>query len=71
MNSGFPSTFSKNVRQIKEIIEFRFYEAKIKGWESNPGHLWLEPPVLCHLAMTAGHPPTLKWKKEKVTVTGL
>ena len=23
------------------------------------GHLWLEPPVLCHLALTAGQPPTL------------
>ena len=37
------------------INEFRCYEAKIeeseKGGsrqESNPGHLWLEPPVLCH-----------------------
>ena len=27
--------------------------------ELNPGHLWLEPPVLCHWAMTAGQPPTL------------
>ena len=27
--------------------------------ESNPGHLWLEPPVLCHWAMTARQPPTL------------
>ena len=27
--------------------------------ESNPGHLWLEPPVLCHWATTAGQPPTL------------
>ena len=25
----------------------------------NPGHLWLESPVLCHWAMTAGQPPTL------------
>jgi len=24
-----------------------------------PGHLWLEPPVLCHWATTAGRPPTL------------
>ena len=37
------------------IKEFRCYEAKIEEsekagsrWESNPGHLWLEPPVLCH-----------------------
>ena len=43
------------------INEFRCYEAKTeeseKGpgsrRESNPGHLWLEPPVLCHWAMTA------------------
>ena len=27
--------------------------------ESNPGHLWLEPPVLCHWATTAGQPPAL------------
>ena len=38
-----------------EINEFRCYEAKIEESEkassrreSNPGHLWLEPPVLCH-----------------------
>ena len=37
------------------INEFRCYEAKIKEvekassqQESNPGHLWFEPPVLCH-----------------------
>ena len=37
------------------INEFRCYEVKIeeseKGGshrESNPGHLWLVPPVLCH-----------------------
>ena len=47
--------------------EFRCYEAKIdeseKGgscWESNPGHFWFEPPVLCCWAMTAGWQPT--WK---------
>ena len=27
--------------------------------ELNPGHLWLEPPVLCHWATTAGQPPAL------------
>ena len=27
--------------------------------ELNPGHLWLEPPVLCHWATTTGQPPTL------------
>ena len=36
-----------------EIKEVRCYEAKIEESEksrreSNPGHLWLEPPVLCH-----------------------
>ena len=47
-------------------MRLRCYEAKIEGSEkagsrreSNPGHLWLEPPVLCHWAMTAGQPPTL------------
>ena len=37
------------------INEFRCYEAKIEEsekdgsrQESNPGHLWLEAPVLCH-----------------------
>jgi len=37
-----------------EIDEFRCYGAKIEEsekasihQESNPGHLWLEPPVLC------------------------
>ena len=28
-------------------------------WESNPGHLWLVPPVLCHWAMATGQPPAL------------
>ena len=34
-----------------EIKEFRYYEAKIEESEkadSHPGHLWLEPPVLCY-----------------------
>ena len=38
-----------------EINEFKCYEAKIEEsekagsrQESNPGHPWLEPPVLCH-----------------------
>ena len=37
-----------------KINDFRCYEAKIEEsekagsrQESNPGHLWLEPPVLC------------------------
>ena len=32
-------------------------------WELNPGHLWIELPVLCHLATTARWPPTLNWSK--------
>ena len=38
-----------------EINDIRCYEVKIEksekagsDWELNPGHLWLEPPVLCH-----------------------
>ena len=31
---------------------------KRKGQQSNPGPLWLEPPVLCHWTMTARRPPT-------------
>ena len=45
---------------------FRCYEVKIEEskkaghcQELNPGHLWLEPPVLCNWAMTAGWPSTL------------
>ena len=41
---------------------FRCYEAKSEKagspQESNPGHLWLEPPVLCHWATATGQPPT-------------
>ena len=45
----------KKLRNVIRIKEFRCYEAKIEEsekagsrWESNPGHPWLEPPVLCH-----------------------
>ena len=48
-----------------EVNEFRYYEAKIEEsekagsrQESNPGYLWLEPPVLCHWATTAWRPLT-------------
>ena len=47
------------------IKEFRCCEMKIKEVkagscrESNPEHLWLEPPVLCHRAMAIRQPPTL------------
>ena len=48
------------------IKEFRCYEAKNRGkWkagsrqESNSGHLWLEPPLLCHWATATRQPPTL------------
>ena len=44
--------------------EFRCYEVKIEeseeaGSYGESNHVWLEPPVLCHRAMTAGQPPTL------------
>ena len=48
-----------------EVNEFRYYEAKIEEsekagsrQESNPGYLWLEPPVLCHWATKAWRPLT-------------
>ena len=46
---------------IVECYEVKIEESEKAGssWESNPGHLWLEPPVLCHSAMTAGQPPAL------------
>ena len=30
-------------------------------WELNQGHLWLEPPVLCHWAMRAINPHNYKY----------
>ena len=49
-----------------QINELGCYEAKIEESEKagsrrelNPGHLWLEPPVFCHLATISGQPPTL------------
>ena len=46
----FPTT-----AETININEFRCYGVKLEesekatsGQESNPGHLWLEPPVLCH-----------------------
>ena len=42
---------------IKELrcCEVKIEEVKAGSCrESNPGHLWLEPPVLCHWATTAG-----------------
>ena len=48
------------------MLEIKEYEAKIeesekasRHRESNQGHLWLEPPLLCHWATTTGQPPTL------------
>ena len=53
-------------RFILLINEFGCYDAKFERVkkagshkESNPGHLWLESPVLYYWAMTAGQPPTL------------
>ena len=41
------------------MLKIRCYEAKIvksekagSHQELNPGHLWLEPPVLCHYSQT-------------------
>ena len=52
-----------NTHSILPHVEIEEFEVKIKEsekagscWELNPGHLWLEPPVLCHT--TAGQPPT-------------
>ena len=49
------SLVNGNLIQGPDLNEFRCYEAKIEESEkagsrreSNPGHLWLEPPVLCH-----------------------
>ena len=49
-----------------ERKEFRCYEVKMEGnektgshWDSNPGHLCLEPPVLRHWGTTAEPPPAL------------
>ena len=54
--------YSENLASRWKIKEFRCYERKIEEsekagsrWESNPGYLlWLELPVLCHGATTAG-----------------
>ena len=57
-------TTTCKIRIINEY-EFRCYEVKKEETkkascrrESNPGHLWLEPPALCHWATTAWQPPT-------------
>ena len=50
---------------MKEINEFGCYEVKSEKEkagscsESKPGHLWLQPPLLCHWTTTARQPPTL------------
>ena len=61
------SCFSRSFQWWALLCKFRCYEAKIDKsekdgscWESNPGHFWFEPPVLCCWAMTAGWQPT--WK---------
>ena len=50
-----------SVRVNKLSYEAKIEESEKAGsrQESNPGHLWLEPPVRCHWATTAGQPPTL------------
>ena len=46
-----------------QLKEFRCYEVKIdeagSQQDSNTGHLWLEPLVLCHWATEARQSPTL------------
>ena len=39
-----------NLDNAQVVNDFRCYEVKKAGsrQESNPGQLWLEPPVLCH-----------------------
>ena len=50
---------SANIKGIK-CYEVKIEESEKAGScrESSPGHLWLEPPVLCHWATTARQPPT-------------
>ena len=55
MERGFELTTSEKYDESYTMNEFRCYEAKLKEsekagscQESNPRHLWLEPPMLCH-----------------------
>ena len=41
----------RNQRKVKKPA--------VIGSRTHAGHLWLEPPVLCHLAKTVGRPPTV------------
>ena len=43
-----------------DVLRWKYRKVKKAGsrQESNPGHLWLEPPVLWHWATTARRPPT-------------
>ena len=57
MERGFEHTTSEKYDESYTMNEFRCYEAKLKEsekagscQESNPRHLWLEPPMLCHWA---------------------
>ena len=63
MLSGFLTLNAQSILPHNESKGVRCYEAKIEESEkadshreSNPGHIWLEPPVLCHWAMTARQP---------------
>ena len=60
------ATRSSCSEHLASCWELRCYEAKIEEsekassrLESNPGHPWLELPVLCHWSTTAGQPPPL------------
>ena len=45
----------------KDVFEAKIEESEKAGShrESNPGHLWLVQPVLCHWATTTRQPPAL------------
>ena len=51
------------LRASSSMLKIKEFKTKIENASSrrgsNPGHLWLELPVLCHCAMTAGQLPTL------------
>ena len=61
------SFLTLNAQSILPHTGNKSYEAKIEKsekfgshQESNPGHHWLEAPVLCHWALTARQPPTVQ-----------
>ena len=60
------ASIAVNAQSILLHAGNKCYEAKIEEsekagscWELNPGHLWLEPPVLCHWANVGNYPLTV------------